>query len=128
MKRHLMTEKRCIGFPRLTKFLTAFFLLISFGTFAQDITVSGTITGDTGTPLSGVSVSVKGTTRGTSTNNEGKFTLLAPSNGTLVISSVGYTNQEIKVGGKSDISVSLVSANRELEQVVVIGYGTASKR
>ncbi|MDB5250239.1 MAG: TonB-dependent receptor, partial [Segetibacter sp.] len=41
---------------------------------------------------------------------------------------VGYTNQEIKVGGKSDISVSLVSANRELEQVVVIGYGTASKR
>jgi len=115
-------------FSALVKPLTVFLLLLSFNSIAQDVSVSGTVTGDNGTPLNGVSVTVKGTTRGTSTNTAGKYTILAPSNATLVFSSVGYTNQEVGVAGRPDVSVTLAASNRELEQVVVIGYGTANKR
>lgn len=103
-------------------------ILTQFVTFAQEVTVSGTVTSESGTPLNGVSVTIKGTTRGTSTNTGGTFTLAAPSTATLVFSSVGYTDKEVNVAGRTSVSVSLQSATRELEQVVVIGYGTANKR
>jgi TonB-dependent SusC/RagA subfamily outer membrane receptor len=129
MKRRLMTaKKKGSGFRPFIKLFTIFFLLVSLQVSAQDITVSGTVTGEAGAPLNGVSVTVKGTSRGTSTNTTGQFSISAPSNGTLVISSVGYTNQEVSIGGKSTLDISLASSNRELEQVVVIGYGTANKR
>ncbi|MCW3110483.1 MAG: TonB-dependent receptor [Segetibacter sp.] len=123
-------KNRVFDFAAGTKLVAALLLLLSFSfnVSAQETAVSGTVAGDNGTPLNGVSVTVKGTSRGTSTNSEGKFTILAPSNATLVFSSVGYTNQEVNVAGKTNISVSLASSNRELEQVVVIGYGTANKR
>ncbi len=94
-----------------------------------DVVIRGTVTGEGGVPLSGASVQVKGTTTGTTTNNDGAFTLTVPdANVTLVISSVGYNTQEVALAGRQEVAVTLVAANRELEQVVVVGYGTSRKR
>ncbi len=94
-----------------------------------DVVIRGKVTGDGGIALAGVSIQVKGTTTGTTTNNDGNFTLTVPNeNVTLVISSVGYDDQEIALGGRTDISVALVTSTKLIDQVVVIGYGTANKR
>jgi len=127
MKRHLtILKKQCNKFS-IKLSLLALFIFTSNYVIAQQTTVSGTVTGDSG-PLSGVSVTVKGSAKGTSTNSSGAFTISAPSTATLVFSSVGYTSKEVAVQGRADIPVSLVASNTQLEQVVVIGYGTASKR
>ena len=94
----------------------------------QDIKITGKITGEAGEPLSGVSITVKGTARGTTTDNNGSFTLVVPDNATLVISTIGYETQEIKVGNQTVISASLKQASKKIDEVVVIGYGTAAKR
>lgn len=93
-----------------------------------DKVVSGTIMGEGNVPIVGASVQVKGTTRGTTTNSNGQFSISVPENAVLVISHVGYVTQEIAVGADNTISVSLVAAANNLDQVVVIGYGTAAKR
>lgn len=94
-----------------------------------DVTVRGKVTGEGGAPLAGASVQVKGSTTGTSTNNEGNFSLTVPdANVTLVISSVGYDVQEIALGGRTEVNVALSLSTKVMDQVVVIGYGTASKR
>jgi TonB-dependent SusC/RagA subfamily outer membrane receptor len=90
--------------------------------------VTGTVTGENSTPLSGVSVQVKGTNRGTTTNSQGVFSINAEANDVLVFSYIGYDTQEVATGGKSEINVTLQPTKKELEQVVVIGYGTANKR
>src|SRR5688572_2418769 len=90
--------------------------------------VTGKITDPNGAPLSGVTVTIKGTTKATSTNEEGVFTISADDNDVLVFSYVGYESQEIKVGDKTQFSLSLVSAASSLENIVVIGYGTVKKR
>ena len=96
--------------------------------YAQTGTVTGTVNGSDGQPLAGVSINVKGTSRGTSTNSSGKFSIAAASTDSLVLSSVGFQQQTIAVANQTDVSVSLTATNRELEQVVVTGYGTARKR
>ncbi|WP_276503863.1 TonB-dependent receptor [Terrimonas pollutisoli] len=94
-----------------------------------DVVIRGKVTGEGGAPLSGASVIIKGTNTGTSTNNEGNFSITAAdANVTLVISSVGYDAQEVALGGRTDITVALVTSTKVMDQVVVIGYGTASKR
>lgn len=94
-----------------------------------DVDIRGRVTGEGGLPLSGASVQVKGTTIGTTTNNDGNFTLSVPNaNVTLVISSVGYDEQEVALGGRSEVTVAMVTATKIMDQVVVIGYGTATKR
>jgi len=93
----------------------------------QDIKVTGKVTGDAGEPLANVSVSVKGTSRGTTTDNTGTFTLLAPEDGTLVVSNIGYVTQELSVSSQPVINVKLVRSNIQLDQVVVVGYGTQRK-
>lgn len=129
MKKHLINvSKQSHKFLLLMKLSAALFLLFPIQIFAQNATVTGTVTGPDNAPLSGVSVSVKGSSKGTSTNTAGKFSLAAPSDATLVFSSVGFTNQEVGVAGRTDISVTLAASNRELEQVVVVGYGTARKK
>jgi len=128
MKRHLTFLKRqCNRFCIVVCLFTTLVLFTSTYSTAQQTTVSGTVTGDSG-PLGGVSVTVKGSAKGTSTNTSGTFTLSASSTATLVFSSVGYTSKEVAVAGRANITVSLVSSNTQLEQVVVIGYGTANKR
>lgn len=80
-----------------------------------------------GKPLPGASVMIKGTTTGTITDNQGSFTLEANSVSTLVFSFVGFTSTEILVGSQTQIDVSLEESNL-LEQVVVVGYGTKSRK
>jgi TonB-linked SusC/RagA family outer membrane protein len=94
-----------------------------------EVTVRGKVTGEGGLPLAGASVQEKGTTTGTTTNNDGNFSLTVSSaNITLVISSIGYEQQEVALSGRTDISVALVTSTKVIDQVVVIGYGSASKR
>jgi TonB-linked SusC/RagA family outer membrane protein len=93
----------------------------------QDIKITGKITGENGEALSGVSVIVKGSDRGTTTDFSGNFTLLAPDNATLTISYIGYTAQEVAVNGQSVFNIKMVTSNKALDQVVVVGYGTQRK-
>ncbi|OQP64349.1 SusC/RagA family protein [Niastella vici] len=90
--------------------------------------VTGKITDPNGAPLSGVTVTIKGSAKATTTNEQGVFTITADENDVLVFSYVGYEPQEIKVGDKTQITLSLVSAASSLENIVVIGYGTVKKR
>jgi TonB-linked SusC/RagA family outer membrane protein len=109
--------------------LTAFCLFATFQVMAQ-VTVSGRVTDDTQRPLSGVSVVVKGTNNGTTTDTSGSFTISVPNaNSTLVFSYVGFATIEQRVGNNTTINISLApSAQTNLNEVVVIGYGTAAKR
>lgn len=103
-------------------------LLTAFPVFGQDKKVTGRITSDAGEPLSGVSVLIKGTTKGTTTDNNGNFTLTVSDNATLLISAVGYEAQEVKVGNQTALSLKLEQSTKKIDEVVVIGYGTAQKR
>lgn len=90
-------------------------------------TISGKVMGDNGAPLAGVAVQVKGTARGTVTNNEGVFAIEVGDNDVLLISYVGYETQEVSVAGKSSVNVTLALSKKELDQVVVVGYGSQRK-
>ena len=95
----------------------------------QGIPISGTVNDDTGEPLPGVNVVIKGTQQGTVTDANGFYSLQAPdNNATLVFTFLGYATQEFLVGDQRAINVTLTEAIRELEEVVVIGYGTAKRR
>ncbi|HVM87318.1 MAG TPA: TonB-dependent receptor [Puia sp.] len=94
----------------------------------QDIKVTGKVTGESGEPLSGVSINLKGTSIGTTTDNNGNFTLTVPETGTLVISYIGYQTTEVKVNSQSVINISLSQSKKTMDEVVVIGYGQTSKR
>ena len=103
-------------------------VVVSSSPEAQDIKITGKITGETGEPLSGVSITVKGTTNGTSTDNNGNFTLTVPEKGRLVISYIGYETQEVAINNQSVINIKLSTAKKIMDEVVVIGYGQATKR
>ncbi|MBF9142124.1 SusC/RagA family TonB-linked outer membrane protein [Hymenobacter properus] len=100
------------------------------GAMAQTRTVTGRVTDQaTGTGLPGVTVLLKGTTNGVSTNSDGAFSLSVPeSGGTLVFSSVGMTTQERAIGSDSQFSVALVTDTKQLNEVVVTGYGAQQER
>ena len=95
----------------------------------SEVTVSGRVTdsGD-GTPLPGVSVAVKGTTTGTTTDAAGRYSLQTPSNATLVFSFIGFTSQEVAVNGRTSLNVGLVSDTKSLTEVIVVGYGVQEKK
>ena len=106
-----------------------FFLLTTFfclSALAQDKPVTGRVTaGDSA--LVGVTVQVKGRATATQTGADGQFTINAPSNATLVFTSVGFNTQEITIGNRSSINVSLQASNQQMSEVVVVGYGTQRK-
>ncbi|NJO68303.1 MAG: TonB-dependent receptor plug domain-containing protein [Bacteroidetes bacterium] len=90
--------------------------------------VKGKITDETGNPIPGASIIVKGTTVGTISDADGNFEIEVSSNSTLLISSMGYEDQEIQVSGQtSDISVSLKEKIQFLNEIVVVGYGSQKK-
>ena len=98
-------------------------------TAALAIPVSGKVTGAGGEPLAGISVTLKGTSSGTTTNASGNFSIEVPDeNAVLVFSSVGYAQQEVPVGSRTTINVSMSTSTSELNTVVVVGYGTARRR
>lgn len=92
-----------------------------------DIEVTGKVTNANGEPVVGATVTIKGTTTATQTNATGDFRITAPENATLVISYVGFETQEIAVNNRTSINVNLRAAASELQQVVVVGYGTQRK-
>ena len=89
--------------------------------------ITGKITGENNMPLAGVAVQVKGSNKGTVTNAEGMFSINANDNDVLAISYVGYEPQEIIVAGKATINVTLVLSTKQLDQVIVVGYGSQRK-
>jgi TonB-linked SusC/RagA family outer membrane protein len=101
-----------------------FFLGMSFVAFAQS-TVSGKVTDQKGEPIIGASIKAKGTGVGTITDINGAFKI--SSNGTLVISYIGYQQQEVQVKGKSSVEVKLQEDEKTLDELVVVGYGSQKK-
>jgi iron complex outermembrane receptor protein len=96
-------------------------------TFGQEKTVSGKIIDSTGEPLPGVNVVVKGTTKGVVSDMNGMYQISAPAGSTLVLSYVGYLSQEIVVDETKTLDITLTTDIANLEEVVVIGYGTVKK-
>ena len=95
----------------------------------QGITITGTVKDNTGDPLPGVNINVKGATIGVVSDNNGTFTLLVPSEqSVLVFSYIGFTTQEITIGSQRSINIMLVENTLEMDEVVVVGYGTQKKR
>ena len=96
--------------------------------FAQTATVKGQVVDESGAPLMGAGVIVKGTTTGTVTDLDGNYSIQAPSNATLVFSYIGFTSQEIAVSGKGVVNCTLAEDANLLQDVVVVGYGTQSRK
>jgi TonB-linked SusC/RagA family outer membrane protein len=95
---------------------------------APQKSITGTVTDDTGQTLPGVTVLIKGTTQGTVTNIDGKFTITnAPDDATLVFSFVGMETQEVSIGTNDVINITLQTSSIGLEEVVAVGYGTKKK-
>ena len=93
-------------------------------------TVSGTVMDDQGIPVIGATVYLKDNSGvGTTTDLDGKFSLDVPNaQGTLVISFVGYKTQEVAIGGRTDLSITLMEDAEQLDEVIVVGYGIQKKR
>jgi TonB-linked SusC/RagA family outer membrane protein len=94
----------------------------------QAVRVTGTVTGASNEALADVSVLEKGTTNGTVTDNNGNYALTVGDNATLVFSYVGYDSKEVAVSGQSVVNAQLAPSTKELEQLVVIGYGSQRKK
>ena len=101
-------------------------MFLSISMVAQKVPVSGTVSDQTG-PVIGASVIEKGTTNGTMTDNDGRFTLTVSKGAVIEISSIGYKTQEITVGAQTNFTVTLSEDNEFLDEVVVVGYGSMKK-
>ncbi|MCF0056918.1 TonB-dependent receptor [Dyadobacter sp. CY356] len=108
-------------------FLSAF-ILIGLQTFGQNATVKGTVTSTSDkSGLPGVNIIVKNTLVGTSTDADGKYELSVPADAILVFSGIGYVTQESAVKGRSTVDIQLAADTKQLDEVVVVGYGTQKR-
>ena len=113
---------------------SGFLSLILFGfaislTFAQERTVTGTVSSDAEGPIPGVNIVIQGTTQGAVTDVDGNFTITVPGpDAVLVITSIGYIAQNVTVGNQTSINVTLTEDVQALDEIVVIGYGTQKKK
>ncbi|WP_066837462.1 SusC/RagA family TonB-linked outer membrane protein [Rufibacter ruber] len=108
--------------------LPLFFYAV-LGAFAQSATVQGKVTDEKGEGLPGVTVLLKGTTTANATDVEGNYTLTVPNlNGTLVFSYIGFQPKEVAIAGKSTVNVSLSSDTKFVDEVVVVGYQTVTRK
>jgi iron complex outermembrane receptor protein len=100
-----------------------FLLLLSIVAIAQKGLITGRVTDASGRGVAGVSIAVRGQTAGTTSTENGSFTLTVPENATaLVFTSVGYGQQEVNLDGRTTIDVTLQSVSGSLNEVVVVGY------
>ena len=126
--KHFLNELISAGNRRKNFFLLLVVLVSSAMLQAQNIAVSGIVKDVTGEPLPGVNIMEKGTTNGTITDVDGKFTLsVKGTNAVLTVSFVGYAPQEISVKGKRNLDVTLKEDTELLDEVVVVGYATQKK-
>jgi len=117
----------CIKNYSVKVLLIAVAMMLSLSALAQT-KISGTVTGEDGQPIPGVSVLVKGTSNGTVTDIDGKYTVNAPADATLEFSFVGYSTKEIAVAGKTTINAVLAEDVALLEETLVVGYAVGNKR
>ena len=107
---------------------TILMLLLSSSSYAQnEKKISGKVTDTKGESIPGASVKIKNTTTGVATDIDGKFSLNVPNNATLVVTSVGYDNQEVILNSRSEVIIILKTNTKELQEVVVVGYGIQRK-
>ncbi|MCW2120502.1 SusC/RagA family TonB-linked outer membrane protein [Flavobacterium sp. 7A] len=113
------TLKKLMGFA---------IMLCSFSLFAQTIKVTGVVTED-GMPVPGLNVAIKGDAKGTTTDFDGKYVIGGVSSkAVLVFSYLGLKTQEVAVNGRTIVNVAMLADSQTLDEVVVVGYGTSSKR
>lgn len=109
--------------------LSVAILLSSYGMFAQQQTITGTLyTATDNVPLPGVSVTIKNTAKGTTTDFDGVFFIQASSSDVLEFSYIGFEAQEVALGGTNNLTITLQEAVSALEEIVVVGYGTQRKK
>ena len=112
------------------KILTCFVaLFLTAVVYAQQRRITGVVTAaDDGQPLPQLAIQIKGTQHGVVTDLEGKYSITVPNTeSVLIFAYTGYETQEIRVGEQSTIDVVMQTANEEIDQVVVVGYGTGRK-
>ena len=112
---------------KIKNYLVMLFLFVLSSALAQTQEVTGTVVDDSGMPLPGANVIIKGTTTGTLTDFDGKFAIMASPEDILVFSYVGYETIETLVGDKQDLVITLAPSAAALDEVVVVGYGTQKK-
>ena len=144
MRKNALPVGYCHKYPWLKQILRAVPLMAGIGltnaAFAADevpgviamaqqqaVEISGTVVDSHGEPLMGVNVVEVGTTNGTMTDMDGRFTLSVPSNATLQFSYIGYASQSIAVNGQRTINITLEEDSQNLDELVVVGYGTVRK-
>ncbi len=111
---------------QLRLILTLFLALVMHISYAQDKTISGVVTDNTGLPLPGVNIIIKGTSTGTQSDFDGKYSLKTNVGSELVFSYLGLKQQVIKVGNSSSVNVTMEEDSATLDEVVVVAYGTTS--
>lgn len=105
-----------------------FSFIFCHAAFSQGLVIKGKITGSNQSPLPNISVQVKGTNTGAITNPQGEFTLTAPADATLIVSSIGFIKKEIPVSGRQYIALTLEEDSKQLTDVVVIGYQSTARK
>lgn len=116
---------------KLSKLLIFCFLSVLFSVYgqAQDVSIKGKVIDESGLPIPGVTISIRGTTKATSSDSDGNYVIKAASSGTLVFSYVGYTSIQESINGRTDINVRLHTETQSLQEVVVnVGYGTQKRK
>ncbi|MCM4173347.1 hypothetical protein DHD32_17870 [Arenibacter sp. TNZ] len=111
----------------ISKGFILFMLVLTYSIQAQNSEVQGTVTDVSGVPLSGASITVKGTSKGVIADFDGNYSINVLDSDVLSISYLGYLTQEVPVNGRNSINVSLKEDASQLDEVVVVGYGTQKK-
>ncbi|HVW99329.1 MAG TPA: carboxypeptidase-like regulatory domain-containing protein, partial [Candidatus Babeliaceae bacterium] len=103
-------------------------MVIAAQSFAQQRTISGKVTGNDGNPIPFATIQVQGTNTGTTSDENGNFSLSVPGNATLVVRSIGYEPQEIAIGSQSSYNIQLASSTKSLNELVVTALGRTENK
>lgn len=120
-------RKKWPALCRLSLMTTVFFVFSVIGAHAQSV-VTGSVKDGSGEPIIGATIMEKGTSNGGVTDLDGNFSIKVGDHATLVVSYVGYEQQEVPVTGKSTVNIVLTESDRTIDEVVVVGYGAIAKR
>lgn len=112
---------------KLNYFIVMVLLCVSWSSWAQQKTIAGTVTDEQGVPLAGTNILEVGTTNGVQADFDGNYTIKVNENASLVFSYVGMLSQTVAVNGKSKIDITLIEDAAQLDEVVVVGYGSQKK-
>ena len=121
-------KKRFSKFLRIASLLGLFLMLMGFQQLQAQQTVTGTVTDENDQGIPGANIVVQGTTNGTQSDFDGNYTITVSSGDVLVFSYLGYATQNVTVGDQTTINVNMQTDQQQLDEVIVIGYGTARKK